>query len=160
MSELRYDMAQYYSMKVMFEHVFGNRSYRRLKETATFQDWKKETVKLLQAIRLSIISTVEVADDDFFGQVDIEIEHGKKLISSTEQIDDLFAVLSATLTRIVFLQIGLIPNNYRCKTVTLRKNNWVLDTFRSVQYVQNHEQKEAVLRNISQKQKRKSLTAT
>jgi hypothetical protein len=53
-SGLRYDMQQFYSMKVVLEQLFGKPTYQRLKETASLKDWKDSTSKLLRAIELSI----------------------------------------------------------------------------------------------------------
>jgi hypothetical protein len=82
-------MSQYYPMKAVFEQVLGNRTYLKLKETGSFSDWKKAAGKLLKAIKLSILETVQVADDDYFRQVHFEIEHGEKIILSTQEIDEL-----------------------------------------------------------------------
>jgi hypothetical protein len=142
MSGIRYDMSQFYPLKAVFEQILGKRAYRKLKETATLSDWKVETKKLLKAIELSIEETVKVADADFYKEAKQVLELGHAHIKSAKDISDLFASLSATLTRIVFLQIGYIPAHDRVESVSLTPKNWNLACVRSVQYVQCTEQKE------------------
>jgi hypothetical protein len=146
MADLRYDMSQFYPMKAAFEQILGNRAYRTLKETGSLSDWKKETKKLLKAIGISITETVKVADEKFFEQIHSELEHGERLVSSSKEIAELFAALAATLTKLVFLQIGYIPSRHDAETVPLRPQYWVLNRVRSVQYVQSAEQKRTALR--------------
>ena len=148
--ELRYDMSQFYPLKAAFEELLGHRVYLRLKETATLRDWKQEIQKLLRAIKIAIKSTVEIADDDWFADIDIIIELGKNLITGSKTVTELFAHLSATLTRLVFLQIGFLPLDRQLKdAIPLRKEWWTLKTVRTVQYVQNNGQrhKAQLLRN-------------
>src|SRR2546429_5842893 len=78
--ELRYDMSQFYPLKAVLEELLGRRVYLQLKETGTLRDWKVEIQKLLRAIKTAIESTVELADDDWFADVDSTLEDGKKLI--------------------------------------------------------------------------------
>src|SRR5712692_2355874 len=115
MSELRYDMSQFYPLKAALEQILGRRTYAKLKETGTLADWKAETKKLLKAIDLSVKETVKVADAEFFEEVTQLIELGNSHIASAKEISELFAGLSATLARLVFLQIGYIPAHYRAE---------------------------------------------
>lgn len=142
---IRYDMSQFYSMKDVMEQVFGKRAYLGLKETASLKDWKDSTIKLLNAILLATESSIAVADDDWRNEITDAVKRGVTLISSTNHISDLFSSLAATLTRIVFVQIGCMPNHRSQKTVPLRKEWWTLSHFRSVQYVQSEAQKAALV---------------
>lgn len=146
MNDIRYDMSQFYPLKAALEQVLGKRTYRKLKETATLSDWKVETKKLLKAIELSIIETVKVADEDFYKEAKQILELGHAHIKSTKEISELFAILSATLTRLAFLQIGYIPAHDRVESVSLTQKNWNLTCVRSVQYVQSAEQKKTAKR--------------
>jgi hypothetical protein len=57
---------------------------------------------------------------------------------------DLFAGLTATLTEIVFTQIGFMPTrSQRSEMVPLKKEYWEMNNFRTVQYVQTPEQSDA-----------------
>lgn len=146
MNGIRYDMSQFYPLKVTIEQILGKRAYRKLKETAGLSDWKVETTKLLKAIELSIVETVKVADTEFYNEANQIIELGLAHIKSAKDISELFASLSATLTKIVFLQIGHVPAHYRVESVSLTPKNWNLASVRSVQYVQSAVQKETAKR--------------
>jgi len=146
MNGIRYDMSQFYQLKAAFEQILGKRAYRKLKETAGLADWKVETTKLLKAIELSIIETVKVADTEFYEEANQILELGCAHIKSAKDISELFASLSATLTRIVFLQIGYIPAHGQVESVSLSQKNWNLSRVRSVQYVQSAAQKETAKR--------------
>lgn len=159
MNGIRYDMSQFYPLKAALEQILGKRTYRKLKETAGLSDWKVETTKLLKAIELSIVETVKVADPEFHKKANEILESGRAHIKSAKDISELFASLSATLTRIVFLQIGYIPAHGRFESVSLTPKNWNLACVRSVQYVQSTAQKETAKRLEEQKNEARSKSA-
>jgi len=144
MTSFRYDMSQFYSLKATFEKILSRRTYLKIKETGTLADWKRETNKLLRAIALSVVATVKVADEKFFVEIEREIEYGKEIVACANDAAELFAALSATLTKLVFLQLGCIPSHNRAESVPLHERNWVLNRVRSVQYVQTTEQRAAI----------------
>ena len=148
--ELRYDMSQFYPLKAVLEELLGHRVYSRLKETATLRDWQDVLQRLLRAIRLAIESTVDIADDDWFAEIDSILELGKTQIAESKTVTDLFACLSATLARMVFLQIGFLPlGRQQIENIPLTKARWTLRSVRTVQYVQNRKQRDTarILRN-------------
>ena len=142
---LRYDMGQFYAMKATLEALFGRPVYMKLKESAGIADWRKAIIRLLDAIALAIESTITIADDGWREDIAAEIAHGKGLIEMNDTTSDLFASLSATLSRIVFLQIGLMPTRTALsKTVPLKADWWRLDKYRTAQYVQSTVQRRAL----------------
>lgn len=141
--DIRYDMAQFYAMKAVLEQVLGRTAYRRLKETGSLADWKKETKRLLRGIRVAVKTTVAVADDTWFDDVYGELERGETLVAGSYTITALFSALASTLTRVVFLQLGLMPSRRHFDRVTMHSVSWDLTRVRSVQYVQTSDQKSA-----------------
>lgn len=139
-SGIRPDMSQFYPLKAVLEEILGKRTYRKLKETGDLSDWKQVTIKLLNSIELAIQETVKIADQDFYDEVKQTLELGRKLLPLADDIADLFSYVSATLTKIVFLQIGYIPS-YCLEIRPLVPKYWNLSGIRSVQYVQSEEQK-------------------
>ncbi len=140
--ELRYDMSQFYPLKAVVEELLGHRVYSRLKETGTLRDWQDVLQRLLRAIKLAIESSVDIADDDWFAEIDSILELGRTQIAESKTVTDLFARLSATLARLVFLQIGFFPLGRQQKeTIPLTKEWWTLTSVRTVQYVQNNKQR-------------------
>jgi hypothetical protein len=142
---LRHNTSELSSIKHLLEEIFGQPTWYKLKETGSIRTWKTETARLLRAIDLSIKSTVEISDDQWRRDMAELIADGIKRIDRAKYIDELLSDLAATLTRIVFLQIGLIPSHYGASaTLPLVARNWTLKGHRSVQYVQNDAQRAAV----------------
>jgi len=142
---LRGDMSQFYPLKALFERLLGKPTYMRLKESAHFPSWKEATIKLLDAMHLSIVSTVRIADKHWFDDVREVIQRGRKELKRRDTIADLFATLAATLIELSFTQMGGMPRRrYPSKTIPLDPRNWTFDAQRTVQYVQNAEQRKVV----------------
>jgi hypothetical protein len=154
MTEIRADLSQYYAMKAVFERILGKSSFAATKDYAPLRVWKTETVRLLTAISLAVRDTVEIVDDEWKGEMTAEIAEGIKRIKSSSKIDELFAELSATLTHVIFLQLGFIPRgHHRLPRVLLARGHWKLDVVRSVQYVQSTAQLKAQERLASARQR-------
>jgi hypothetical protein len=141
---LRADSSQYYAIKQAFEQTFGNKAWLELKECTVVGTWKKYTANLLRAIQLAIDETVRFRDDAWFREINGHIEHGLEISRAAKSLDELLSGLAATLISVVFLQVGMFPNRRSRGKVTLARNNWRLDKFRTVQYIQNKGQLEAL----------------
>lgn len=142
MTDIRADLHQYYPMKAIFEEILGKASFMKVKDYGPLTSWKAETVRLLKAVALSINATVEIADEEWKEEINAEIEHGILRTESSSEIDELFSGLAATLAKVVFLQIGFVPRGRRSvERVALTPRNWKLNPVRSVQYVQNEQQR-------------------
>ncbi len=139
---LRADISQHCAMKMAFEQIFGTQAWLDLKECTSIAIWKKYITMLLCAMQLAIEETIQVRDDDWFTEVRKHFEDGLQITKTAKLIDELFSDLSATLMRIVFLQIGNVPNRRRDRRVTLARDNWRLDGIRTVQYIQSNSQLE------------------
>jgi hypothetical protein len=146
MEDIRHDMSQYYPMKAVLEQLFGRRCYMKLKETADLKEWKVECKRLLRAVEVSIEATVEIADTEWRSEIAGVLELGRRHLASARSITSMFAHLSATLTRIVFLQIGQLPSRGNVEAIPVVAKNWCLNAHRSVQYIQTVEQSAAVAR--------------
>ncbi len=142
MTGVRADLAQFYSFKHVIEEVLGNPEFLKIKDIGGFPALKRCVLRLMQAVEVSIVATVTVADDEWFREVEAVVAHGRETLGLCKSADELFATLSATLTRLCFLQIGLVPNRRMAdKTIPLKAENWKLTAHRSVQYVQSRNQK-------------------
>lgn len=139
---MRYNMEDGYGLKHLFENIFGRKAWYELKHCSDIAIWKKYCSRLLSAIEVSAISTVQIADDAWFQELAGEVGHGKEMVRISEGFEQLFANLAASLGTISFLQLGLIPSRLAQENITLRhQSNWKLDRYRSVQYVQNADQR-------------------
>jgi len=148
---LKHDISQYHALKSTFEQILGQEAWLDLKECTSLATWKKYTRHLLSAMLVSAKASIEIWDDSWMAELEELIEQGKSAIKSTKSIDEVLATLSATLTKIVFLQLGCVPNRKRAKKVSLAYNHWKLNRYRSVQYVQNKSQLEALRWNAQQR---------
>jgi hypothetical protein len=141
---LKHQMSQFYSLKSTMEALFGDPVYMELKETTDLEVWRKATRKLLDAVEVSIKHS-KVADADWHHSIESVLNHGRERVKGARTAPDLFAGLAATLTEVVFTQIGFMPTRSRQdEMVPLKKEFWEMNNFRTVQYVQTSEQKEAL----------------
>jgi hypothetical protein len=148
---IRADISQHCAIKMAFEQIFGNEAWLDLKECTSIATWKKYTIKLLRAIRLAVEETTQVRDDAWFTEICEHIEYGLQIARNAKLIEELLSGLSATLIRVVFLQIGMVPNRTQDRKVTLARDNWRLDDFRTIQYVQSSRQLERLFWSKQQK---------
>jgi hypothetical protein len=148
---LRADISHHSAIKMAFEQTFGNQAWLDLKECTSIASWKKYTTRLLCAMQIAIEETVQVRDDAWFKEICDHIKHGLQITRDANSVEELLSGLSAALIPIVFLQIGMFPKRSGSKKVSLARDNWRLDTFRTVQYVQSDRQLEALFSSNQQK---------
>lgn len=137
---LEHSMTHRLAIKNALEEVLGRETWYELKESTSLTPWRKSTLKALKAIRLSILATISIRDDEWMKSIEENLIRGENGIRSSKDIDELLAHFEATLLRQVFLQIGLNVNFQGQPGLSLRKDNWKLDSMRSVQYVQSTQQ--------------------
>jgi len=141
---LSHDTSHRIAIKGAIEEVLGKDAWYELKETTALAPWRKNVLKVLKAIRLSLAASVHVRDQGWSEEVECNLLRGEEGVKASTDIDELLSCFEATLVRLVFLQIGFAPNFKGHPGLPLRKENWSLDTYRSVQYVQAAEQLEAL----------------
>jgi hypothetical protein len=142
---LKHQMSQFYSLKSTMEALFGHPMYLELKETTDLAVWRKAMKKLLDAVEVSIKHSVKVTDPDWHHAVESVLNQGRERVKGARTAADLFAGLTSTLTEIAFTQIGFMPTrSRRDEMVPLKKEFWEMNNFRTVQYVQTAEQREAL----------------
>lgn len=135
--------SKYMALKSVMEDVFGVDAWYALKESNHIPTWRKYAQKLLKSIEFSINDTVEIYDEEWMQQIDDCFHRGSSLLKSSEEIDEIIAVLAGVLANVSFLQIGHMPRRKGGqKSPSFRKGNWKFDSFRSVVYLQTKEQQE------------------
>lgn len=139
---LHHDMSHMYALKSSIEDLLGNRAWLDLKETTSTTTWRRYVMKVLDAIELSVGTTVLIKDEEWMEAVCSNLDHGRELARLAQTPEDAIAALSATLLRQVFLQLGSSPSRKTATSVPLKPQNWNFSGFRSVQYVQSPQQKE------------------
>lgn len=137
-------------LKSAIEQLLGQDAWYELKETTSITPWRKNVLKLLKAICISIDASVEVRDEAWMDAVNENLARGKEGVKASTDIDELLSCFEATLLRQVFLQIGAVPNRKGRPRVSLSKENWRLNGQRSVQYVQSRTQLESAFSSEQQ----------
>jgi hypothetical protein len=138
---VRFNEEDGYALKHLYESLFERSAWLEIKHSTNLNKWKKYSIKVLSALEVSARATIQVVDAGWLGQFTTTIEHGKARLTSSKDFEHLFANLAATLGEISFLQLGMMPSRSTLQNITLRhQGDWKLDIYRSVQYVQNHEQ--------------------
>ena len=147
---LKYDTSHMIMLKSAIEQLLGSDAWYELKETTSFIPWRKNILKLLKVIRISIEESVEIRDQAWIEAVNENLARGEEGARTSKNIDELLSCFTATLLRQVFLQIGALPERTGQPGVSLKKENWRLNGQRSVQYVQSRTQIESMLWNEQQ----------
>jgi len=139
---------KYYSLKATFERLWGKGTYLELKHCSDLSVWKKYATRTLKASLISIQETVQIKDDDWQERVDGIINHGIEMIKLSKDFDDLYETLAASYIELSFHQIGLMPSRPSNVRPVLKTQDWKLDGYRSVQYVQAPEQRKSLERRM------------
>jgi hypothetical protein len=133
---------KYTLLKSVIENVLGSDAWYALKESNHLPTWKKQLIKVIDAIHVSIQASIEVYDQDWIEEINQVVETGIKEIKMSEDIEESISSLAATFINISFIQVGLMPRRKGKSKVSLRKENWELNIYRSVIYIQSFQQKE------------------
>ena len=141
---LEHSIEHRYALKTALEQLLGRQAWYDLKETTSLTSWRKYVLKSVKAIRIATIESVQVRDRAWTVAIEDNLSRGEQAAAKCRDIDDLLATFTATLLRQVFLQIGALPDRRTQNQVALTKNNWKMDSQRSVQYIQSQEQLENV----------------
>jgi hypothetical protein len=145
---------RYYALKSTFERIWGKGTYLDLKHCSDLRVWKRYCERTLQATELAAAETVRIADDQWHQDLSEIIQNGTAGVKAAKSFDDLFQYFAATYAEISFHQIGFMPSIHLATRSQLRQGNWRLDRFRSVQYVQNADQRECLAKRLKDRKKR------
>jgi hypothetical protein len=120
---LEHELSHRIAIKSAIEQLLGRQAWYELKETTSLVPWRKNVLKLLKAIRISIDVSIEIKDQLWTEAVNENLTRGENDVRSSKDIDELLSSFEATLLRQVFLQIGMVPNRRGQPGVSLRKEN-------------------------------------
>ena len=144
---------RYYRLKAIFERIWGKGTYLELKHCSDLKVWKRYCERTLRATELAASDTVLIVDEDWQNELSEIIEHGIDGVTSASGFDELFQYFAATYAEVSFHQFGFMPSVDLAARSQLRRGNWRLDAFRSVQYIQTPEQKESQARRKKKREK-------
>lgn len=137
---LRHDISHNCELKAVIEQLFGKEAWLDLKECTHLPTWRTYVIKIINALDISIQESIEIRDEEWIRQINENLERGKKSAKSAKCFEELLSGFTATLLRQIFIHIGLLPQRATSTKVTLSRENWRLNTQRSVQYIQSKPQ--------------------
>lgn len=141
MDEKFMPIEKFYALKSLFENIWGDGTYIELKHCSDLKVWKSYCERTLRATQIAASDTVVIADEAWHGELSSIVEKGIRSMKAAQDFTDLFQYFAAMYAEISFHQLGHMPRRRIGKRSRLQKGNWRLDEYRSVQYVQNNEQK-------------------
>ena len=110
--------------------------------------WPENLIELLQQNGYPVL----LFDNRDIGLSEI-IQHGISGVKAAKSFDDLFQYFAAAYTEVSFHQMGFMPSVHLATRSQLRKGTWCLDRYRSVQYVQNADQKAHLAKRLQGRKK-------
>ncbi len=138
------------SFSFLMHQLYGQRSYSELKDNHDFAKTKKYYLKLIKSFNHAIFETIEIADKSQLKSLTNILRNGEKEINLCKTFSEIDQIFISIETKLIFQLLGQIPNRSRDKTVLNRKENWVLNNFRQIQYVQNSKNKELMIFKLIQ----------
>ena len=129
-------------LKSALEELLGVDEWYRLKDSRDLKTWKRSLLRALNASKVAITVTVEVADDEWRAGVAEILERGKGDVARSQSFRELLSSFAACYLRLSFHQLGLAPQRKsRPGRISAIPSNWRLNAYRSVLYTQTEEQK-------------------
>jgi hypothetical protein len=130
------EYTKYVFLKSTIEELFGSDAWNTLKVSNHIPTWRKYAIKTIKAIRVSVETTIEYYDEDWKKDFEQYIDYGISKIKKDRNIEEIIASLAATLIKVSFNFIGLVPQRKTQQGIpSFRKENWKLDSYRSVIYL-------------------------
>lgn len=127
------------SFEYLMSSLFGQQFYHGYVGYLRLKRWKKDLIKILKTVRKTIeinIDTDEFHKNELCSKCDL----GIRKLKESKYKDQLDVNMVESLTRIVFMLIGDMPENSRKKS-TANPKCWKLDQARKITYVQTLHQR-------------------
>lgn len=129
----------------LIQQLYGNKDYVSIKSSHDLQLIKKYYLKILQSIRLAIKETITVIDSGHKRNLFQTLDRFEKDIKSSDSFEEIDVMMVTFQSTLIFLLLGLLPERWRSKNVVNKKENWKLDFYRQIQFVQNVEQRKNLI---------------
>ena len=131
-------------LSIDFEHfladIFGKQHAHQLSGTFDMPLLKKEYIHIFDSLKKHIRINLDKTDCNHFKELISLCDEAKDEINSAEFIDKVNESAFIFMTKLAFLLMGRMPNNWE-KKVLNHNNHYRLDQYRSVTYSQSVEQK-------------------
>lgn len=128
------------SFEFLLKTLFGNIVYHEFAREHKVYDWKTTILKMINAIRKSILVNLDITDDFHKNEL-LELCHiAEGKIKESKAKDAINVAAIENLIKIIFVLMGKIPDNYD-KRVVNRLEYWKLNRYRKLIYTQTKSQK-------------------
>lgn len=145
MSESIYVSLQFENMLSL---LFGKDNHHGDIDNMRHSDWKKNILKIINAIEKSVNQNVSFTDDYQKAELDRIINQVKVKVSGSKSINQTNHDTILGMTKIIYNILGRFPYNWDRKN-TSRRENWNLREFRTLGYTQNYAQKANLIIHLS-----------
>lgn len=133
----------------MLSLLFGKDNHHGDVSNMSQRDWKKNILKIINAIERSISQNISFTDNFQKIELDRIIDQLKTKVSRSASIEQTNHDTILALTKIVFNILGRLPYNWDRKN-TSRREIWELNDFRTIGYTQNYAQKANLIIHLSE----------
>ena len=124
------------------QSLYGRYMYSLHKDWQSLNSLKEILRRLLKTYSAACIATIEEADESFYDELQAIFEKSDERIKMSSSMDDIDQVFITIQSEILFQILGgPQPNNWSKEKVSNHKRNWKKNSFRTLSYRQNMEQK-------------------
>ncbi len=133
---------------LMWEH-FGEDTQLVWHDGVSGTEYRKGMMRFLEGTRASVLANLKGRTDrHHLAEVIDEVDFGLKLVKSAQTDDEIHEAVLAAYIRISSLLLGQRANHWREKKVTMKRREWRLDEFRSLQFNQSAQQKASLISEL------------
>ncbi len=145
------DTGYFSTLKMAIEDLLGHSAWYDLKESSSISLWRRYLKRVIKVLQISITETVH-SDEAWHEEVSELLDRCHERLDKANDFEELLSPFTATLLHLNFLQIGLIPRLARQEKITLHRNNWKLDTYRTVIHAQKTSQRASLFWSKQQRE--------
>ncbi|MFC1893796.1 hypothetical protein ACFLYR_07230 [Chloroflexota bacterium] len=135
------------SFEILLTRLFGKRSYHGFSEIHDINSWKKHIIKLIGAIRKSILVNVDTTDSLHISTLLRSCNEAKDEINKATVKNQINTSAIEHLAEIVFELMGRMPDHRDYKVIN-RPEHWKLDSYRKLNYTQTSNQKVSLILDL------------
>lgn len=132
------------SFEIFEKIIFSSYIYHQDAGLKTLEEWKERNLKISTAIKLAIeqnlLHTDKIHKNNILFQINRLIEN----INNAKDFDYLSNEITIKLTKIIFLLLGDIPDNWDKKSKSLPKK-WKLNRHRTLKYIITDRKKSLII---------------
>ncbi|MCH9742085.1 MAG: hypothetical protein K0U21_02645, partial [Proteobacteria bacterium] len=91
---------RYLGLKAIIEDILGSEAWYALKETNHLPTWKKQLLRVINAIHTSILASIEIFDEDWLEKINEAVASGKTDVETATDIEEAISSLAAVFVNV------------------------------------------------------------